>query len=33
LENRRGKDDEVSGKVWKTMETEVGKTGIAKTKR
>ena len=31
MENRGGKDDEVSGGVWKTIETCIGEVGIGKT--
>jgi len=33
LENRRGKNDEVSREVWKTVEAEAEKTRVAETKR
>ena len=33
LENRRGEDDEVPRRVWKTVETKAGKSEMAKTKR
>ena len=32
LENRRGKDNEMLRRVWKTVETKAGKTEVAKTK-
>ena len=33
LDNRRSEDDEVSGGVWKAVETEVGEIRMAKAKR
>jgi len=33
LENKRGKDDEMSREVWKIVEAEAKKTGVAETKR
>ena len=33
LENRKGKDDEVSKGVWKIVEAKAGKTMVAKIKR
>ena len=32
LEDRRGKDDEIFREVWKTVETNAGKIGVAETK-
>ena len=32
LEDRRGKDDKMSKGVWKTVETNAGKIGVAETK-
>ena len=33
MEDRRSKDDKVSGRVWKAVETKVGKIRIAKAAR
>ena len=33
LEDRRSRDDEVSRRMWKTVEAKAGKTKVAKTKR
>ena len=33
MENRGGKNDEVSGKVWKAVETSAGEVGIGETER
>jgi len=33
LEDRRGKDDEMSRGVWKVMETDLGKIRVAETER
>ena len=33
MEDRRGKDDKVSGRMWKAVETEARKIGVAKAKR
>jgi len=32
LEDRRGKDDKVSGRVWKAVEAEAGEVRVAKAK-
>ena len=31
MENRRGKDDEVSGRVWKTVEASTREVGMVET--
>ena len=33
MENRRSEDDEVPARVWKAVETQARKIGVAKTKR
>ena len=33
MENRRSKDDEVSGRVWKAVETSTGKIGVEEAER
>ena len=32
MENRRGKDNEISRRMWKTIETKAKKVGVGKTK-
>jgi len=33
LENRRSKDDEMSRRIWETVEASIGKSRIAKIER
>jgi len=33
LENRRGQDDKMSGRMWKTVETKAGEVRVVETER